>query len=113
MITEKEFIHWLRGFVAAPHHHSLTPDTWKILNEKLSEVVDSDILKMIKDPNTLTTQPSQLWTFPPYNPPSIAPFRVGDITYFNNPVEYSTTTVSSYVNSGGSLNTSRPTENGK
>jgi hypothetical protein len=37
-MTPEEFVIWLQGFVAASHHHNLTPAAWDELKEQLKKV---------------------------------------------------------------------------
>lgn len=42
-MTSKEFIIWLRGFIAASHEYNLTPKGWETLKEQLGKVDDSAV----------------------------------------------------------------------
>lgn len=95
MLSNKEFVYWLRGFIAASSKHNLSTEGWDILKHKLEEVYDDSVLEMLKDPNTfrvpdypLPTQPYPGIhpTYPTdplkwYNPngnPVFPPYFVGD-----------------------------------
>lgn len=36
-MSDKEFVQWFKGFVAASHHYSITPKQWDIVKDKLEE----------------------------------------------------------------------------
>lgn len=37
-MNPEQFIFWLKGFVAASHHHNLTPKAWDELKDNLDKV---------------------------------------------------------------------------
>lgn len=37
-MTEKEFITWLKGFIAAANPYNVTPAQWDIIKEKLAQI---------------------------------------------------------------------------
>jgi hypothetical protein len=39
-MTSKEFVIWLKGFVAGSHNFNLTPEGWDRLKEELEKVSD-------------------------------------------------------------------------
>ena len=52
-MTSKEFVIWLRGFVAGSNNFNLTPAGWDALKDKLKEVDDSVPMGgIISDHNT-------------------------------------------------------------
>jgi hypothetical protein len=40
-MTSKEFVIWLRGFVAGSNNYNLTPDGWQALKDNLNNVSDN------------------------------------------------------------------------
>jgi hypothetical protein len=50
MLSEHDFIEWLKGFVAGSPH--ITPEGWIVLKGKLAEVYSNEVLDILKDPNT-------------------------------------------------------------
>ena len=56
-MTSKEFIFWLKGFVAASNNYNLTPAAWQELKDNLSKVDDNTIPMggVIVDHNTFKT----------------------------------------------------------
>lgn len=43
-MTSRDFVIWLKGFVAASHNYNITPKQWDELKEQLSTVNDKDSL---------------------------------------------------------------------
>jgi hypothetical protein len=43
-MTSRDFVIWLKGFVAASHNYNVTPKQWDELKEQLSTVNDKDSL---------------------------------------------------------------------
>ena len=41
-MTSRDFVIWLKGFVAASHNYNVTPKQWDELKEQLSTVNDKD-----------------------------------------------------------------------
>jgi len=54
-MTSKEFVIWLRGFVAASHNYNITPKQWDELKDTLKTVEDTVLIlkeeNIVKDEN--------------------------------------------------------------
>ena len=55
IMTEKEFIDWLRGFTQGVHHYNLTPKQWDYLKETLLSVGKESYSSYIIDQSYWTT----------------------------------------------------------
>lgn len=55
IMTEKEFIDWLRGFTEGVHHYNLTPKQWDYLKETLLSVGKESYSSYIIDQSYWTT----------------------------------------------------------
>ena len=42
-MTSRDFVIWLKGFVAASHNYNITPKQWDELREQLNTVNDKSI----------------------------------------------------------------------
>ena len=61
MISNKEFVDWLRGFVAGSSKHNLSTEGWDTIRKRLEEVYDDGLLELLKNAGTFTAP-----TFPSY-----------------------------------------------
>jgi hypothetical protein len=52
-MTSRDFVIWLKGFVAASHNYNITPKQWDELREQLSTVNDKDSLWDVEPNETL------------------------------------------------------------
>lgn len=65
-MNSKEYVIWLKGFVAASNNYNLTPAAWQELKDRLGEVVDNDSIKPYSD----YVNPYGNWkTTSTFNPP--------------------------------------------
>lgn len=48
-MTSKEFVIWLKGFVAGSNNYNLTPSGWEALKNNLEQVEDDGINAIIDD----------------------------------------------------------------
>jgi hypothetical protein len=48
-MNSKEFVIWVKGFVAGSNNFNLTPAGWQELKDRLAEVKDDEPNKLIKD----------------------------------------------------------------
>ena len=48
-MTSKEFIIWLKGFIAGSNNYDLTPSGWEALKSNLEQVEDDGINAIIDD----------------------------------------------------------------
>lgn len=48
-MTSKEFVIWLKGFIAGSNNYNLTPQGWATLQEELDKVQDYEIDAIIDD----------------------------------------------------------------
>jgi hypothetical protein len=48
-MNSKEYVIWLRGFVAGSNNFNLTPAGWQELKDRLVEVKDDEPTKLLKD----------------------------------------------------------------
>lgn len=76
-MTSKEFVIWLKGFVAATHNYNVSPKQWDELKDVLGTVDDSIPLGgLISDHNMFGIhQPFPIWQ----HPHTTNPYFVGDI----------------------------------
>jgi hypothetical protein len=61
-MTSKEFVIWLKGFVAGSNNYNLTPKGWDEVKEKLDSVVDANPITFSfgsTSTSTATTLPSE------------------------------------------------------
>ena len=61
-MTSKEFVIWMRGFVAGSNNYNLTPKGWDEVKEKLSTITDTNQIPLHFGPtstSTATTLPSE------------------------------------------------------
>ena len=61
-MTSKEFVIWLKGFVAGSNNYNLTPKGWDEVKEKLDSVVDANPITFsfgLTSTSTATTLPSE------------------------------------------------------
>lgn len=52
-MTSKEFVIWLRGFIAGSNNYNLTPEGWQALKDNLKEVDDNYSPYSTQDTNSL------------------------------------------------------------
>lgn len=60
-MTSKEFVIWLKGFVAGSNNYNLTPKGWDEVKQQLSNVTDASQISFNFGPistSTATTLPS-------------------------------------------------------
>lgn len=55
-MTEKEFVTWFKGFVAAANTFNITPNQWDTICDQLDRVKQSDILNMKTETTNTTAQ---------------------------------------------------------
>jgi len=48
-MTSKEFIIWLKGFIAGSNNYNLTPSGWEVLKLNLEQIEDDGINAIIDD----------------------------------------------------------------
>lgn len=60
-MTSKEFVIWLKGFVAGSNNYNLTPKGWDEVKQQLSEVTDASQISF----NFGSTSTSTATTLPP------------------------------------------------
>ena len=61
-MTSKEFVIWLKGFVAGSSNYNLTPKGWDEVREKLNSVTDTNQVSLTfgaTSTSTATTLPSE------------------------------------------------------
>ena len=61
-MTSKEFVTWMKGFVAGSNNYTLTPRGWDEVKEKLDSVTDTNQIPIHFGPtstSTATTLPSE------------------------------------------------------
>ena len=61
-MTSKEFVIWLKGFVAGSNNYNLTPKGWDEVREKLNSVTDTNQVSLTfgaTSTSTATTLPSE------------------------------------------------------
>lgn len=57
-MTSKEFVIWLKGFVAGSNNYNLTPKGWDEVREKLDSVVDTNPVTFSFGPTSTSTATS-------------------------------------------------------
>jgi len=57
-MTSKEFVIWLKGFVAGSNNYNLTPKGWDEVKEKLDSVVDANPVTFSFGPTSTSTATS-------------------------------------------------------
>lgn len=57
-MTSKEFVIWLKGFVAGSNNYNLTPKGWDEVREKLDSVVDNNPVTFNFGPTSTSTATS-------------------------------------------------------
>jgi hypothetical protein len=114
-MTSKEFIFWLKGFVAASNNYNLTPAAWQELKDNLSKVDDNTIPMggVIVDHNTFRVNDQGFYQNPngTTNTPSILTTTPGvsSITFATPP--FTTTSTAYGYSSGSSVNYTNSTYN--
>jgi hypothetical protein len=63
-MTSKEYVIWLKGFVAGSHNFNLTPAGWQELKDRLSEVKDDNSKIYV---NPYRSGYTSAFTTPPYS----------------------------------------------
>ncbi len=61
-MTSREFVIWLKGFVAGSNNYNLTPKGWDEVREKLNSVTDTNQVSLTfgaTSTSTATTLPSE------------------------------------------------------
>lgn len=61
-MTSKDFVVWLKGFVAGSSNYNLTPKGWDEIREKLDSVTDTNQVSLTfgtTSTSTATTLPSE------------------------------------------------------
>lgn len=61
-MTSKDFVIWLKGFVAGSNNYNLTPKGWDEVREKLNSVTDTNQVSLTfgaTSTSTATTLPSE------------------------------------------------------
>lgn len=61
-MTSKDFVIWLKGFVAGSSNYNLTPKGWDEVREKLNSVTDTNQVSLTfgaTSTSTATTLPSE------------------------------------------------------
>lgn len=61
-MTSKDFVIWLKGFVAGSSNYNLTPKGWDEIREKLDSVTDTNQVSLTfgaTSTSTATTLPSE------------------------------------------------------
>lgn len=61
-MTSKEFVIWLKGFVAGSNNYNLTPKGWDEVKERLDSVTDTNQVSLTfgaTSTSTATTLPSE------------------------------------------------------
>jgi hypothetical protein len=92
MISNKEFVDYARGFVAALNGANPTPEAWKAFVTELAGVYDDDVLDTLRSPGTFRvypTIPAQPYVHP--NHTCLYPY-IGDIPgWLNGPWQVTST----------------------
>lgn len=79
MMSEHDFIEWLRGFVTASGHYNLTPQAWEELKQKLSQVYTNEVLDILRNPDTFKIPQYPVYPqYPTLPRPTFPPWHVGD-----------------------------------
>ncbi len=55
-MNSQEFVTWMKGFVEASNHYSLTPKSWETLKAKLNEVEDKKYVDKMGTAEPYATQ---------------------------------------------------------
>lgn len=54
MISDREFVQWIKGFVEGVHHYNLSPKQWDYLKDKLKQVNSNETYYRLSERWTVT-----------------------------------------------------------